>query len=139
MGFENFFYGQLQDYLDKLKMISWNSLDIACKNEWTIFTCFMGPFSEKVEYTIELRFCTIWTTFIIFLMSNTILKFENPSLYFSLWCTGDLSISFAGIMNHEMLFVGGTNKCMSQGVVISSTIPHDDDRNNDWKPFLIIC
>ena len=46
MGFEKFFYGQMQNYLDKLKMIEWNSLDITCKNEWAIFTCwisFTGP------------------------------------------------------------------------------------------------
>ena len=25
VGFEKFFYGQMQNYLDKLKMIEWNS------------------------------------------------------------------------------------------------------------------
>ena len=33
VGFEKLFYGQTYNYLDKLKMIEWNSLDITCKNE----------------------------------------------------------------------------------------------------------
>ena len=39
VGFEKFFQGQMQNYLDKLKVTMWNSLDITCKNEWAIFTC----------------------------------------------------------------------------------------------------
>ena len=33
VGLEKFFYGQMLNYLDKLKMIQWNSLDITRKNE----------------------------------------------------------------------------------------------------------
>ena len=46
VGFDKFFYGQMQNYLDKLKMMCWNSLDNTRKNEWAIFNCwisFTGP------------------------------------------------------------------------------------------------
>ena len=33
VSFKNFLYDQIQNYLDKLKMIGWDSLDIAYKNE----------------------------------------------------------------------------------------------------------
>ena len=33
VGFENVFYGQMLNYLDKLKMTGWNSLYLTCKNE----------------------------------------------------------------------------------------------------------
>ena len=33
VGFENVFKDQMQNYLDKLKIIGCNSLDITCKNE----------------------------------------------------------------------------------------------------------
>ena len=51
VAFEKFFYGQMQNYQDKLKMIGWNSLNITYKNEWAIFTCWVsltGPFAKTV-------------------------------------------------------------------------------------------
>ena len=36
VGFEKLFYGQMKNYLDELKMIWWNSLDITCRNEGAI-------------------------------------------------------------------------------------------------------
>ena len=38
VGFETFFWSQMKDFLDKLKMIGWDSLNIKSKNEWAIFT-----------------------------------------------------------------------------------------------------
>ena len=57
VGFERFFYGQMQNFLDKLNMIGQDSLDITCKNEWAIFTCWIsltGPFKRPVKYTHNL-------------------------------------------------------------------------------------
>ena len=31
-GFEKLIHGLMYNYLDKLKMIAWNTLDITCKN-----------------------------------------------------------------------------------------------------------
>ena len=42
VGFKNFFHGKMKNYLDKLKMMGWNSLYITCKNEWAIFTRWIG-------------------------------------------------------------------------------------------------
>ena len=61
VGFEKFFHGNVLNYLDKLKMIGWNSSDITCKNKWTIVTNWIrltGPlvsirkhFCERVANT----------------------------------------------------------------------------------------
>ena len=50
VSFEKFFYDQMQNYLDKLKMIEWNSLDTTCKNEvfLTRWISFTGPFDINV-------------------------------------------------------------------------------------------
>ena len=48
----------MQNYLDKLKMIGWNSLDITCKYEWAIFTrwinSFTGPLTYRKKFSLEI-------------------------------------------------------------------------------------
>ena len=45
----------MSNYLDKLKMGRWNSLDITCKNEWAIFT-------RWISFTGPLYFTDFWAS-----------------------------------------------------------------------------
>ena len=59
-GFEKFFYGQMWNYQDKLKMIGWNSLDITPKNERAIFTHWIsltGALSKNTFLKFFGNFC----------------------------------------------------------------------------------
>ena len=55
VGFENFLYGQMQNYPDKLKVIGWSSLNISCKNEWATFTRCLSFASPLLKNVLKIK------------------------------------------------------------------------------------